>query len=127
MRSAEEGSTILYTVRYNLIVRIFLFAKACFSVLHASTAGALTTNMKSRMFVNESRLDCRIYIMKNRVAAYYTYTPTVQNIATTPNPPRALAINATPVSRTGSVSLDRLYGACQRTKHMPGVYAYVVK
>lgn len=33
----------------------------------------------------------------------YTYTPTLQKSATTPNPPSTLASNATPNSRTGAV------------------------
>jgi len=39
---------------------------------------------------------------------YYTFTPTLQNSATTPKPPRILAIDATAVSRNGNVSFGRV-------------------
>lgn len=41
-------------------------------------------------------------------AVYYTYTPALQKSATTPNPPRMLAVAATAVSRMGNVSFGSL-------------------
>lgn len=38
----------------------------------------------------------------------YTYTPAVQKSATMPKPPRTLARDATPASRTGIVSFGSL-------------------
>jgi len=38
----------------------------------------------------------------------YTYTPTEQKSATTPKPPRILAMDATAVSQMGTVCFGRL-------------------
>lgn len=42
--------------------------------------------------------------------ADYTFTPTEQKRATTPKPPRMLAVEATAASRTGRASFGRLRG-----------------
>lgn len=42
------------------------------------------------------------------ISVCYTYTPTVQNKATTPKPPRILAVEATASSFAGNVLLGSL-------------------
>lgn len=73
MRGADEGSTILYTVS----------SPAPTAFLSKTTA---------------------VRVLQTRVEGEqlgHTYTPTLQNKATTPNPPSALASDATPMAFRG--------------------------
>lgn len=80
MRGADEGSTILYTVS----------SPAPTAFLSKTTA---------------------VRVLQTRVEGEqlgHTYTPTLQNKATTPNPPSALASDATPMAFRGKPVLGSL-------------------
>ncbi|KAJ3544996.1 hypothetical protein NMY22_g2592 [Coprinellus aureogranulatus] len=84
LRSADEGSTIFYTV--SLVDAGALRADAHEWTVHVLQARLASEQLKAGM---ELYLVC------------YTYTPAVQNKATTPNPPSRLAVEATATSLTG--------------------------
>ena len=81
LRSADEGSTIFYTVR-KATCAFDRRANALESARLASTGGGLTTRAGPRTIFWSD----------------YTYTPTVQKRATTPNPPSTLARDAAVIS-----------------------------
>ncbi|KAG9310389.1 hypothetical protein JVU11DRAFT_9526 [Chiua virens] len=82
MRSADEGSTILYTC-----------------VLANTGGGSTTEDTGSAPRYPESGSSCLVL---------YTFTPTLQKRATTPKPPRMLASDATALSRIGILSFGSL-------------------
>ena len=84
------------------------------SASSANLAGASTTSRTRRVRPACSRIPIQTagsegYAAARRGEWYcYTYTPTEQKRATTPNPPRRLAVDATASSRTGIFSFGRL-------------------
>ena len=97
MRSADEGSTILYTVCVcELSIVGFLTISAC-----------PVCQMQTRMAYKQLTPDVWFYKF-NSLEWCYTYTPTEQKSATTPKLPSVLATIATTVSRVGIVDFGRL-------------------
>jgi len=76
------------------------------SASRANTAGVLTIERLSLRFEGCARHF--VTAQSQRDVIFYTYTPALQKRATTPNPPRMLAVVATVVSRMGSVSFGSL-------------------
>ena len=103
MRSADEGSTILYTVRLHDPGYRFTSDISVFSASLANTGGGSTTE------TGVLRKDIR---GRDTGLVLYTFTPTLQKRATTPKPPRMLASVATALSRIGMLSFGRLWESC---------------
>lgn len=100
MRSADEGSTILYTVR------------VCYPgyrpLIYPFSVRLLQTRVADQQLKKGS-------CARDAGLVLYTFTPTLQKRATTPKPPRILASDATAPSRIGILSFGRLWKRCIST------------
>jgi hypothetical protein len=96
MRSADEGSTIFYTVKDFVFSDPYRFVNRSDSVSRARTVGA------------------------SIIKGLHTYTPKVQKRHTTPKPPTTLVIRATINSRMGRLFLGSLFTLREREKNWAG-------
>ena len=98
MRSADEGSTILYTVCISgLSLVAFLTLSTC-----------PVCQMQIRMACKQLNDVLGVFYEFSFWERCYTYTPTEQKSATTPKLPSVLATIATTASRVGIVDFGRL-------------------
>ena len=105
LRSADEGSTIFYTVRTQ--GREGRHVRRCGLTEHAWAVRQVQIWLASEQL--ERLVRSVVGLRAQREWDCYTYTPTEQKRATTPKPPRRLAADATASSRAGIFSFGRLW------------------